>query len=598
MRKFIPIGLVMLAGLPGCGLENVFGNAGHPPTDRPASQISGTASWSGIAATQFEVLDGAGAKITPFQFSLGGGGYSLQLPSSKYSMTRVQARAGHLLLRTLVPFVGPESSVSNASLDARGVTEDLLLEAWLSANDKPFGLISPAAYEEPGTGAGARKFVRDAFDAAAPTADQQKVQVVLHMVERLIAAGNPNSGDPLPGFFLVPVAATGVLTIGGTFDYPFAAGSTITVTVPHPSGTPTVVTLTAGTDFVPGATDATSAKALAKAINEHLVLKGIVSAKAVEGARWLDSTVTLSARTTGEPGNLIATTTSDLHATWAHATLTGGISPVSSPWLKDQKDSGTPVDYTGDGTADTTNVAFDAALDEAVKAVSYKPEGCPDPTRIRLVFTVDFNQGALSGSCGPLNRFLWTTDKPGKQMFFVGWVHKESDIQSTAVGKLLGNAIPNVLPMYDDGTNGDEAAGDGIYTITFDVPRDPAEVKKLRLGYKYTWGFQGQQWNGSEEWPGNSRIIQVDDMNGDGFVYRRDVYQDEASNKDKANMNLNSAGGSIDWATDLKRCDPAHPLPEARENRFVNKSPGNMCLCSGANFYTPPNLGSINVACR
>jgi hypothetical protein len=318
----------------------------------------------------------------------------------------------------------------------------------------------------------------------------------------------------------------------------------------------------------------------------------------VEGARWLDSTVTLSSRTTGEPGNLIATTTSDTQASWAHATLTGGISPVSNAWLKDQKDSGSPVDYSGDGVGDVTNVAFDVALDQAVKLLAYKPEGCPDPTRVRLVFTVDFNQGCLSGSCGPLNRFLWTTDKPGKTMFFVGWVHKESDIHNPAIDTLIGAGIPNQLQMYDDGTNGDEVAGDGIYTIYFDVPRDPLGVKKLRLGYKYTWGFKGQQWTGSEEWPGNSRIIQVDDLNGDGFVYRRDVYQDEASNKDKANMNLNSDAGSVGWDTDLHRCDPAHPLPEARENPFVNKSPGNMCLCSGTSYFTPPNLGAINVACH
>ncbi len=51
---------------------------------------------------------------------------------------------------------------------------------------------------------------------------------------------------------------------------------------------------------------------------------------------------------------------------------------------------------------------------------------------MRLVFSVDFNQGALNGNCGSIDRFKWAKDKPGKQMFFVGWVHKESPVQDPA----------------------------------------------------------------------------------------------------------------------------------------------------------------------
>jgi hypothetical protein len=473
MRKLIPVGIVLLATLGGCGLENLFSGLAHQPHERPASTITGAATWQGAAPYQFQVVDANGVALEPFWLTASGGAYEVRLPSSNYSMVRAQARAGQLLLRALVPFVGPESTVAAVDLDARNMTEELIVEANLSATGQSLALLNPSAYDDPVTGEGTRKQIRAAFDVAGPTQD------LLRMVERIIAKGDPLSGDPDPGFFFVPV---------------------------------------------------------------------------------LDATFQVTS------------------------------SPVSTTWLTTQNSLGNGVDYTGDGTADVTTTAFDTLLGQV--APLYKPEGCPDDTRIRLVFTVDFNQGCISGSCGPLNRFLWTTDKPGKHMYFVGWVHKESGIQDPAVGKMLGNSVPNVVPMYDDGTNGDETASDGIYTIYFDVPRDPAGVMKLRIGYKYTWGFQGQPWSGSEEWPGNSRIIQVDDMNDDGFVYRRDVYQDEASNKDKANLNPRG-DGTLGWDTDLRGCG----IPEAREQTFVNVSPGNMCTCSGS-FYTPPNLGTINSACQ
>ncbi len=488
MRKLLPIGIVTLAALTGCGLESLF-NLGHQAYPRPASKISGTAAWQGAAPYQFQVVDGNGKALEPFSLTVSGESYLVQLPSSNYSMVRAQARAGHLLLRALVPFVGPESSVTGVNLDARGMTETLIVEANLSATGHKLALLNASAYDDPATGDGTRKKIRADFDVAGPTQD------LLRMVERIIAKGDPLSGDADPGFFLAPA---------------LDAGFNVTA------------------------------------------------------------------------------------------------SPVSVAWLVKQDAVGNGVDYTGDGVTDLTTTAFDTLLGQV--AGLYKPEGCPDDSRIRLVFTVDFNQGCLSGSCGPLNRFLWTTDKPGKQMFFVGWVHKDSDIQDPAIGAMLGNSVPNQLQMYDDGTNGDEVAGDGVYTIYFDVPRDPTGVEKLRIGYKYTWGFKGQQWTGSEEWPGNSRIIQVDDMGpidpitgkGDGFVYRRDVYQDEASNKDLSNLNP-KGNGTLGWDTDLRGCG----IPEAREQMVERvsptdpgiPSPGNMCTC-GTHFYTPPNLATINVACK
>ena len=594
MRKLIPIGFVMLAALTSCGLEGMFSSAGRTAFERPASRIVGAATWQGAAAYQFSVLDGSGPALEkeqgPFMVTAGGGRYEIRLPSSSYSMIRVQARSGNLLLRALVPAVGKESTVTSVDLDARNMTETLIVEANLSSTGQSLALLNASAYDDPATGEGTRKKIRAAFDADPGTATpgQLQTQALLHMVERIIPKGDPRSGDPVPGFFGAPTNATGLLTIGKGADAPFTSGATLRV------GS---VTLTAGANFDPGADDAASAKAIADAISGHPVLGPLVLASATQGGKGADSTVSLLSRQISEPGNAITTTTTATSASFAHATLIGGTSPLSADWLVKQRDFGDPVDYTGDGAADLTTTAFDTLL--GTVAMLYKPEGCPDPTRIRLVFTVDFNPGCQSGSGGPLNRFLWTTDKPGKQMFFVGWIHMESGFQNPAIGKLLGNGVPNILAMHDDGTNGDEVAGDGTYTIYFDVPRDPLGVKKLRIGYKYTWGFQGQQWSGSEEWPGNSRIIQVDDMNGDGFVYRRDVYQDEASNKDKSNLNAKGSG-SLGWDQDLRGCG----IPEAREQEVVRVSPtdqgivspGNMSIC-GSSYYTPPNLKPVNSAC-
>jgi hypothetical protein len=217
----------------------------------------------------------------------------------------------------------------------------------------------------------------------------------------------------------------------------------------------------------------------------------------------------------------------------------------------------------------------------------YRPAGCPDPNNIRLVLTVDFNDNAKNGVCGAINKFKWATDKPGKTMFFVGWVHQASALQDPAVNNLLGASVPNQLQMYDDGTNGDAVAGDNIFTITFVIPKgDPSTGQVFRIGYKFTWGTRGALWSGSEEWPGNSRILEVVDVNGDGFVYRHESFGDEATNKDNANLNP-ASGGSITWTTDLHGCGP-----EARENSYDFPS----CKCT--TIQTPKGVGPINVACQ
>ena len=52
-----------------------------------------------------------------------------------------------------------------------------------------------------------------------------------------------------------------------------------------------------------------------------------------------------------------------------------------------------------------------------------------------------------------------------------------------------------------------------------------------------------QGWTGSEEWPGNQRLLELEDLDGDGLVVRLDVFGDEATNKDKANLLTGANGG-------------------------------------------------------
>ena len=253
---------------------------------------------------------------------------------------------------------------------------------------------------------------------------------------------------------------------------------------------------------------------------------------------------------------------------------------VSPSWIARQQ-----FDYTGDGRVDGDSVAFDQQL--AQVAQLYRPAGCPDPNNLRVVFTVDFNPSAKNGVCATVDRFKWATDKPGKSMFFVGWVHKQSVLQDPTVNAVLGASTPNQIQMYDDGTNGDETAGDNVWTVSVVIPKgDPATGQVFRIGYKFTWGTRGAVWTGSEEWPGNSRILEVVDVNGDGFVYRHESWGDEASNKDASNLNPKS-GGTITWTTDLHGCGP-----EARENTYDFKT----CSCASA-IETPKGIGPINVAC-
>jgi hypothetical protein len=253
-------------------------------------------------------------------------------------------------------------------------------------------------------------------------------------------------------------------------------------------------------------------------------------------------------------------------------------SAIVGEWL-----ASVSVDYDGDASPDTTTAAFDRAMERALEGFTLS--GCVDTERVLLVFAVDFNQGARDGNGDVIQRFRWVTDKPGKKMFFVGGIHKESAIQDPNVDEEMSNIgggwVPNQVPMFDDGTNGDAKGGDNIWTITFAVPRG------ARFGYKYTWGLRGDLWTGTEEWPGNQRIIQADDINGDNFIYRLDAFGDEATNKDKVNL-FRRGMGSVTWDTDAN----SDGVPDARERKLDLDGDGT------TEWATPKGVAPLTVDCE
>ncbi|RKZ25916.1 hypothetical protein DRQ29_05630 [bacterium] len=71
--------------------------------------------------------------------------------------------------------------------------------------------------------------------------------------------------------------------------------------------------------------------------------------------------------------------------------------------------------------------------------------------------------------------------------------------------------------MHDDGNNGDEKAGDGIWTIEFDFPENSS------IQYKYTNSGKEGVWSPSEEFPATNRQIFIRD-DGTGKMIVKDVF--------------------------------------------------------------------------
>lgn len=210
--------------------------------------------------------------------------------------------------------------------------------------------------------------------------------------------------------------------------------------------------------------------------------------------------------------------------------------------------TGSGASATALGQAGVDETAYQAALEAAVDA-SLVPVVC-DPSRLRVMFTVDGSGQAKDGNGSA--QFLRQPSKEGK--IFLGITLDPLSPVPDSAGVLRPRLTPNDArtEMVDDGTRGDEVAGDGVYTILLDLPRG------MRVLYKYTNGSAGEGFTGTEEWPGNARILQVDDVitgtesgTPDCLLIRRDAFGDEASNKNFVNLHARLGGGDLGYDDDL-----------------------------------------------
>ncbi|MFH1681326.1 MAG: carbohydrate-binding module family 20 domain-containing protein [Candidatus Eisenbacteria bacterium] len=118
--------------------------------------------------------------------------------------------------------------------------------------------------------------------------------------------------------------------------------------------------------------------------------------------------------------------------------------------------------------------------------------------------------GAMARGSGETVPVLFTCDAAGR---------KVSDaIYIVGDRPELAEWTPNKVRMYDDGTQGDEKAGDGIWSAAFEFPAGS------RVEYKYTDSGAEGVWSPSEEFPVENRAVDVRPAAGEARVVTRDVF--------------------------------------------------------------------------
>lgn len=246
---------------------------------------------------------------------------------------------------------------------------------------------------------------------------------------------------------------------------------------------------------------------------------------------------------------------------------------------------------------------FETAVADAASLLNVI--GCVDPDMIRVVFEADLGADRVDGQCRVTNGFAFGTKDfiqpdPGDKMFFTGAINEDSPFPppSDSAARIqldivLGQFDPGAVAMFDDGTNGDEVAGDNIWTVTFVLPRG------AYIQYKYTWGTPSEPWTGTEEWPGNERLLEIADVNGDNFVRRRDAFGDESTNKSRANecCGLPQPVLEFDPLQDLTN----NGYPETREQPLdgppIAADRQYDCSVSDDDWVTPVGIGPVLVEC-
>ena len=192
--------------------------------------------------------------------------------------------------------------------------------------------------------------------------------------------------------------------------------------------------------------------------------------------------------------------------------------------------------------------AYDVALEAAVDA-ALVPIVC-DPSQVNVLFSVDVSGQGKDGNGAP--QVLRQPVKEGK--VFLGITLDTTSPVPDSAGALRPRLTPNDprTELVDTGNFGDEVAGDAVFSRVIGLPRG------MRVLYKYTNGSPNEGFTATEEWPGNARILQIDDVitsassgQPDCLVIRRDSFGDESSNKNFVNLNSRLGGGDLGYDDDL-----------------------------------------------
>lgn len=270
---------------------------------------------------------------------------------------------------------------------------------------------------------------------------------------------------------------------------------------------------------------------------------------------------------------------------------TGGSAPAFDPTSSEA--DGSALELAGIDIG-----AYAASLEAAVDA-SLVPIVC-DPSQLLVMFAVDASGAAKDGNGAP--QFIRQPPKEGK--VFLGITLDPSSPVPDSAGVLRPRLTPNdpATEMKDDGTGGDELAGDQVFTVTVPLPRN------IRVLYKYTDGSPNEGFTGTEEWPGNARILVVEDVltgaqtgTPDCLVVRRDSFGDESSNKNFVNLNARKGGGDLGYDEDLGGVALTLPEPNADGTPSALLPVGGLALgdVASINTLTPEGIaeGRENGVC-
>lgn len=118
-------------------------------------------------------------------------------------------------------------------------------------------------------------------------------------------------------------------------------------------------------------------------------------------------------------------------------------------------------------------------------------------------------QGTMAQSTQDLVKVIFRCD--------AGSMYVRTSLSVAGNHPSVGDWKPNTVHLKDDGTQGDEKAGDGVWTCEVYLPRG------FQLEYKYTNSGPVGVWTPGEEFPSNNRSVRVE-PNDAGVMYLNDTF--------------------------------------------------------------------------